>query len=188
MPKGWNWFKFDKMNIRAIAKRSRIKLRSMPTISTFGYAWYKFIRGIKWLDFLDYIDYHKPKCLAELQAKIGYRPYPYKHYESIFTRFYQGYLLPQKFGVDKRRLHLSTLICSGQMTRQEAKTLLEHSPYPDEDDLKSDIDYFLKKMKWSDQDLKNYLERPQRPHNSFASEADCATKLNTFYKNIMARV
>ncbi len=187
MPKGWNWFKFDQMNIRAIAKRSRVKISSMPTISTLGYAWYRFVRGIQWLDFLDYMDYHKPRCLAELQEKIGYRPYPYKHYESIFTRFYQGYLLPKKFGVDKRRLHLSTLICSGQMTRQEAKELLAQSPYPDEDDLKSDIDYFLKKMKWSEQDLSSYLTRPPKLHEGYGSEAILAGKLNRLYKMLWAK-
>ncbi len=153
MPTQWNWFKFDKKNIHAIAHRNNVKIKSMPTISVLGYAWYRFVRRVEWVDFLDYVDYYKPICLQELQEKIGYRPYPYKHYESIFTRFYQGYLLPQKFGVDKRRLHLSTLICSGQLTRVEAKQLLGESPYPDIDDLKSDIDYFLKKMNWSEGDL-----------------------------------
>ncbi|MGP1717937.1 MAG: N-acetyl sugar amidotransferase [Methylophilus sp.] len=181
MPKGWNWFKFDQTNIKAIAKKSNAKLNSMPTLSVLSYAWYRFVRGIQWLDFLDYIDYHKPTCLAEIQEEIGYRPYPYKHYESIFTRFYQGYLLPQKFGVDKRRLHLSTLICSGQMTRAKATELLAHSPYPDEDDLKSDIDYFLKKMKWSEQDLADYLTRPAKSHADYASEYLQAQKLKKIY-------
>ncbi len=187
MPKGWNWFKFDQTNIKAIARRSGAKLNSMPTLSVLSYAWYRFVRGIQWLDFLDYVDYHKPTCLAEIQDKIGYRPYPYKHYESIFTRFYQGYLLPQKFGVDKRRLHLSTLICSGQMTRAEAKVLLTHSPYPDEDDLKSDIEYFLKKMKWQASDLSNYLSRPPQAHDYFPSEFVLANKLNQLYKKIIKK-
>lgn len=181
MPTQWNWFKFDKKNIYAIADRSKVKIKSMPTISVFGYAWYRFVRHIEWVDFLDYVDYYKPTCLQELQAKIGYRPYPYKHYESIFTRFYQGYLLPQKFGVDKRRLHLSTLICSGQMTRGEAKKLLGELPYPDIDDLKSDIDYFLKKMNWTQLDLDDYLSRAQTPHSFYSSDAKTASKLNQFY-------
>lgn len=187
MPKGWNWFKFDQTNIKAIAKKSFVKLNSMPTISVLDYAWYRFVRGIQWLDFLDYLNYHKPTCLAELQDKIGYRPYPYKHYESIFTRFYQGYLLPQKFGVDKRRLHLSTIICSGQMTRVEAKELLAQSPYPDEDDLKSDIDYFLKKMKWSINDLSSYLSRPPQPHDNYSSELVVANQLNRLYKKYLKK-
>ena len=182
MPTQWNWFKFDKKNIRAIARRSNAKIKSMPTLSVLEYAWYRFVRRIQWIDFLDYVDYYKPKCLQELQEKIGYRPYPYKHYESIFTRFYQGYLLPKKFGVDKRRLHLSTLICSGQMKREEAKKLLEESPYPDVDDLKSDIDYFLKKMNWSENDLDLYLARRPIPHEQYPSESSTAQKLNRLYK------
>lgn len=188
MPKGWNWFKFDQLNIRAIAKRNQVKLKSMPTISTFGYLWYRFVRKVKWIDFLDYIDYHKPTCLVDLQEKIGYRPYPYKHYESIFTRFYQGYLLPQKFGVDKRRLHLSTLICSGQMTRDEAKRLLEQSPYPDEDDLLSDIEYFLKKMKWSEWQLDQYLLRHGKPHTAYSSEVNVWDTLVKFYSKYFRKI
>lgn len=186
MPTQWNWFKFDKKNIHAIAHRNNVKIKSMPTLSVFGYAWHRFVRRIQWVDFLDYVDYYKPTCLQELQDKIGYRPYPYKHYESIFTRFYQGYLLPQKFGVDKRRLHLSTLICSGQMTRVEATQLLSQSPYPDIDDLKSDIDYFLKKMNWSQNNLDQYLARKPVPHENYPTESFKAKKLNTLYKKTIS--
>jgi N-acetyl sugar amidotransferase len=188
MPTQWNWFKFDKRNIHAIARHHHAKIISMPTISVFGYAWYRFVRRIQWVDFLDYVDYYKPTCLQELQDKIGYRPYPYKHYESIFTRFYQGYLLPQKFGVDKRRLHLSTLICSGQMDREEAKQLLRKSPYPDEDDLKSDIDYFLKKMNWVQNDLDQYLARSPVIHGKYPSEFLIAQKLNKLFKHAISLI
>ena len=127
---------------------------------------------LMWLGFRrEFIEYDKQRCIDLLMREIGYRPYPYKHYESVFTRFYQGYLLPMKFGVDKRRLHLSSLICSGQMTRERAVELLSQSPYPDPDDLRADIDYFLKKMGWSQQDLDAYLARPERPHTDFRSEA-----------------
>lgn len=186
MPTQWNWFKFDKKNIHAIARHHHVKIKSMPTVSVFGYAWYRFVRRIQWVDFLDYVDYYKPACLEELQKEIGYRPYPYKHYESIFTRFYQGYLLPKKFGVDKRRLHLSTLICSGQISRDDAKALLNESPYPDIDDLKSDIDYFLKKMNWSQKDLDQYLARKPVPHENYPTESFKAQKLNTLYKKTIS--
>ena len=170
MPPGWNWYKFDKKNIFSLARSQGVKIRSMPTIGVIGYVWNRFFRHVEWINFLDSVDYHKPRCIAELQEKIGYRPYPYKHYESVFTRFYQGYLLPKKFNVDKRRLHLSSLICSGQMTRAQAISHLQHSPYPDEEDLYSDIDYFLKKMNWTRQDLDTYITRPGRSHLAFKSE------------------
>ncbi len=171
VPSNFNWNKFDRKNILAIARGDGVRVRSLPTIGVLGLVYHRLVHGTQWIPFLDYIDYNKQRCIDVLVRELGYRPYPYKHYESIFTRFYQGYLLPQKFGVDKRRLHLSALICSGQMSRAKAGELLAHSPYPDPDELQADIEYFLKKMNWSEQDLADYLARPERPHADFASEA-----------------
>jgi N-acetyl sugar amidotransferase len=171
VPRNYNWNKFDRKNILAIARRGGVKVRSLPTIGVGRFVWHRLARATRWTPFLDYIDYNKERCIGVLVDELGYRPYPYKHYESIFTRFYQGYLLPTKFGVDKRRLHFSSLICSGQMTRERAHELLSHSPYPDIDDLQVDIEYFLKKMGWSESDLAGYLARPERAHDDFPSEA-----------------
>ncbi len=177
VPRNFNWNKFDRKNILAIARHDGVKVRSLPTIGVWRYAFHRLVRRTRWVPFLDYIDYHKQDCIDVLVKELGYRPYPYKHYESIFTRFYQGYLLPEKFGVDKRRLHFSSLICSDQMGRSRAVELLAQSPYPDPDDLQVDIEYFLKKMDWSPQDLADYLARPPRAHDSFASEAALYAKL-----------
>lgn len=171
VPRNYNWNKYDRRNIRAIARRNGVHVKSLPTIGVWRYVWHRLARGCKWVPFLDFIDYNKQRCIDELVKQVSFRPYPYKHYESVFTRFYQGYLLPAKFGVDKRRMHLSSLICSGQMTRARANELLSHSPYPDTDDLQVDIEYFLKKMDWSQADLDAYLARPGRAHDDFPSEA-----------------
>lgn len=101
---------------------------------------------------------------------MSFRSYPYKHYESVFTRFYQGYLLPRKFGVDKRRLHLSTLIISGEMSREEAESYLGQEAYPMASDREADIKYFLKKMKWTSEKLDAYLSRPSRSHGDFPTD------------------
>jgi N-acetyl sugar amidotransferase len=170
MPGNFAWYKFDRKNILALARRSKAKVRSMPTIGVTGFVWNRYVSGIQWVPFLDYVDYNKQVCMDVLVKEVGYRPYPYKHYESIFTRFYQGHLLPKKFGVDKRRLHFSSLICSGQMRRAEAAELLRQSPYPDPDQLDADIDYFLKKMGWTQAELDVYLRRPERTHDSYPSE------------------
>ena len=187
VPRNYNWNKFDRKNILAIARHDNVKVRSLPTISVARYVWHRLIRGTQWVPFLDFVDYNKQRCIDVLVEEIGYRPYPYKHYESIFTRFYQGYLLPTKFGVDKRRLHLSSLICSGQMSRDEAEKLLIHSPYPDPDDLLVDIEYFLKKMNWSEEDLAAYLARPERAHDTFASEAALYDTLLQLQKRFLPR-
>ncbi|MFS2023591.1 N-acetyl sugar amidotransferase [Massilia sp. CT11-137] len=179
VPRNYNWNKYDRKNIFAIARRNKTRVRSLPTIGVAGFVYHRLLRGTKWVPFLDYIDYNKQSCIDLLVKELGYRPYPYKHYESIFTRFYQGYLLPKKFGIDKRRLHFSSLICSGQMTRDYASELLQHSPYPDPDDLDADIDYFLKKMGWSQGDLDEYLRRAPRAHDTYASEAHWYAKLQS---------
>jgi hypothetical protein len=87
-----------------------------------------------------------------------------------FTRFYQGFILPTKFGVDKRRLHLSTLIMNGDMTRDEALAALDGIPYESEKLLRSDTTYFLKKMGWSREKLADYLARPGKPHDAYPTE------------------
>ena len=111
-------------------------------------------------------------CWARWQSKqkYAYKRYPYKHYESVFTRFYQGYILPEKFDVDKRKLHLSTLVMSGQMTRDQALAHLQDSPYASPEELDRDRKYFLKKMGWSEGQLEEYLRRPGKPHDAYPSE------------------
>ena len=185
VPRNYSWNKFDRKNILAIARRDSVKVRSLPTIGVWRYVWHRLVRATRWVPFLDYIDYNKQRCIDVLVEKVGFRPYPYKHYESIFTRFYQGYLLPEKFGVDKRRMHLSSLICSGQMTRERAKELLSQSPYPDPDGLQVDIEYFLKKMGWSEKDLADYLARPERAHDAFGSEAGLYARLLQLQKRFL---
>ena len=182
-PEGWNWLKLDKKNIKAIARSGGVKrLDTFPAIGLFEFIWFVAVKKIRWVSFLDYIDYNKEEALLALEKDYGYKRYPYKHYESVFTRFYQGYLLPTKFNVDKRKLHLSTLIASGQITREEALKSLEGIPYPSQQDLQQDISYFLKKMNWTQADLDNYEKRPQRSHLEFASERPLWQKLKRYYR------
>jgi N-acetyl sugar amidotransferase len=170
-PKNWNWFKYDKRNIKALGKRfGQVRIRTFPAIGTLGFVWHELVRGIRWIPFLDYFEYNKAQALDRLQRDFGYKPYPYKHYESIFTRFYQGYILREKFGVDKRRLHLGTLVASGQLERSTALKDVEGIPYPSEKALEEDKKYFLKKMGWTADQLAAYLRRPEQSHRSYGSE------------------
>jgi N-acetyl sugar amidotransferase len=170
MPANWNWFKFDKKNIFALAKRAGVEIDTFPSIGTLDYVMNKVVRRIRWVPFLDYIDYFKPRCTQELVDAVGYRTYGYKHYESIFTRFYQGHILPVKFGIDKRRLHLSTLIMSGQLSREDAMRTMEKIPYSSETALQEDIDYFVKKMGWTKEAFAEYMARPEIPHTRYGTE------------------
>jgi N-acetyl sugar amidotransferase len=171
IPRSWNWHKFDKKNIVEIGKRFRnVKIDTFPAIGTIYFIYSKYVKGIQWVPFPDYFKFNKVDVMKMLEAEYGYKPYPYKHYESIFTRYYQGYLLPIKFNVDKRRVHLGTLVAAGQLSRDLAIRDLEDIAYETQAQLEQDEQYFLKKMGWSKKDLEDYLARPEQPHSAYPSE------------------
>ena len=188
MPAGWNWCKRDRRNILAIWRRfgDGGRLRTFPAVGTAHELYYSCARGIEWLSFLDYFEYDKARSLALLAERYDYKPYPYKHYESVFTRFYQGYILPKKFGVDKRRVHFSSLVMSGQLSRADALASLQHSPYPSEEALEQDIAYFIKKMGWTRQRLEEYLARPAKPHAMYGSEKPAYELLMPISQRLMS--
>ena len=180
-PKGWNHLKFDRRNIVGIARKfGNVKIDTFPSIGVFGYIYHEFIRKIRWVSFLDAMDFKKEDALVELEKNYGYKRYPYKHYESVFTRFYQGHILIKKFGVDKRRNHLSTLVAARQMERSEALSSLESIAYPSQKDLDKDRAYFLKKMSWTSDQLETYLSTPGKPHSDYPSEEP----LYNFFKSV----
>jgi N-acetyl sugar amidotransferase len=171
LPKNWSWFKNDAKNIKYLGKKFRNqKLKTFPAYGTFNYIYCEILKKIKWVTFLDYFEYKKEDALELLMKKYDFKPYGYKHYESIFTRFYQAYILPKKFGVDKRKLHLSNLIVTKQLERNEAISMLEKSPYPSPEQEKKDLEFFLKKMDWSHHDLANYIKRKPIEHSFYKSE------------------
>lgn len=183
IPPGWNWYKYDVKNLVSIAKQfGNVKIRTFPKFSTLNLLFNSQLLGIKWVSFLDMLEYDKADVLRKLESEFGYKPYPYKHYESIFTRFYQGYILPKKFNVDKRRLHFSTLILTGQMSRTDAVNNLSEIPYSTKRELQNDIDYFLKKMRWSNIQLEQYLNRPERGHYEFPTEISTRNMLKRIRK------
>lgn len=185
IPKTWNWFKFDKKNIKCIGKLGSVrKLKTFPAIGTLDFIYYRFFKKVKFYQFLDYFPYNKFEAIAAMKEEFGFKPYPYKHYESIFTRFYQGYILPEKFGVDKRRVHLSALIMAGQISREDAIALLKERPYPDAKDEMADLEYFLKKMKWTQSDFDNYMKRPEKEHKLYGSEKE----LWNFFEKILLSI
>ena len=188
LPAAWNWYKRDKRNILAIAKQfGNIKIKTFPIISTVDNLINQFGYKINWEPFLNYLPYNKELALNRLERDFGYKPYPYKHYESVFTRFYQGYILPRKFNVDKRLSHLSTLIMSGQMRRDTALEALRNIPYESQDRLDEDISYFLKKMGWSRQQLDDYILRPQVPHSAYPTERPLNDFLSTRLRQLLPR-
>jgi N-acetyl sugar amidotransferase len=189
IPPKWNWHKADKRNIVAISRRfGGPRLKTFPSVSTWSLIRYWVVDRIRWISFLDYLDYRKLEALKVLESEFGYKAYPYKHYENIFTRFYQGFLQPHKFGVDKRKPHLSSLIMSGEMTREDALRQASGIAYPSEKEMEADRRYFMKKMGWSEEKFEDYMRRPEKPHTAYPSEAGLYEKLLKLYRSLNLKV
>src|SRR6185436_12737887 len=125
----------------------RGQLKTFPHIGFFTY--YRRLLMHRRVDILNYIDYNKAEAMQILEQELGWEYYGGKHYESVYTRFYQGYVLPEKFGIDKRKAHLSTLVCSGQITRNQALEELKAPIYP-AGLLDQDRRFVLKKLELSE--------------------------------------
>ncbi len=169
LPKSMRWSKLDVANIKAIHKKyGNVKLKTFPLLGFFKYLYYLKVKKIKMVSPLNYMEYNKKQVKEFIQKELGWRDYGGKHYESIFTRFYQGYVLPEKFKVDKRKAHLATLINSGQITREEALEELKEPPY-DPQQLKIDKEYVIKKFDITEIEFENYMNLPVRSHLDFDS-------------------
>ncbi|MBI4685916.1 MAG: N-acetyl sugar amidotransferase [Nitrospirae bacterium] len=168
LPRKWVYLSRDVRNLSAIHKTyGQIPLRKYPTISFIKDLYYVYHK-IKRIDLLYYLDYNKQEAMKVLEENVGWRYYGGKHYESIWTRFFQGYYLPVKFNIDKRRAHLSTLVVTGQITRIEALEELKKDPYPT-DLLNTDMEFVLKKLGISKQEFEDIMKSPIRNHREFAS-------------------
>jgi N-acetyl sugar amidotransferase len=170
-PAGWVYKnKLDLINLRAIHKKfGDRKLKNLPRLGLFERYFYENIQAIQTVNLLDLISYNKKNAMREVESELSWRDYGGKHYESIFTRFYQGYYLPVKFGIDKRKAHLSNLILSGQITREEALAELLRPSYSQKDQLE-DLDYVLKKLEFSSEEWLNIMKSPTVSHDFFDNE------------------
>ena len=117
---------------------------------------------------LNYMPYDKASALNELEETVGYKPYPRKHGESLFTKLFQNYYLPDKFGMDKRRPHFSSLIVSGQMSRGEALAKLEEPLYGPAE-LEIDITYFCKKLRITREEFDALMKAPIHHYSDFSN-------------------
>jgi N-acetyl sugar amidotransferase len=167
-PTSWHGSAMDAINLKAIHKKyGERKFKNYQTISFFEYYfWYPFVKKMRVLRPLNYIHYNKAEALEELVKTVGYKPYPRKHGESVFTKWFQNYYLPIKFNMDKRLPHLSSLIVSGQMTREEALHKLEEPLY-DPAELEIDINYLCKKLRISRQEFDGFMNAKAHDYSEF---------------------
>lgn len=167
-PRSWHGSAMDAINLRDIHRQYGTRtLKRYRTISFFEYyVWYPLVKKMRTLRPLNYMPYDKASAIEELQREIGWKAYGRKHGESLFTKLFQNYYLPVKFGFDKRKPHLSSLIVSGQMTREQALAELE-KPLYDPTELELDIEYFCKKLRISRSEFQSLLEAPPRHYSEF---------------------
>lgn len=162
LPEKWGYGYFDWTYVKDVHRRFGTSgLSTYPHFSLLRLFYYVFIRRIRMVSILNHIDYDKKQAMDVLQNKLGWVYYGGKHYESIYTRFYQAYLLPKKFNIDKRKAHYSNLILSGQMSRDEAVQAMALPVYPAEL-LEEDREYAIKKLELSPAEFDAIIASPNK--------------------------
>jgi len=169
MPKTWNYLKTDLMNIKNIHSRfGKNTFQNIPTNGIFQQLYYKSC-GIESVPLLYYTDYVKNDVITRLKNEIGWQDYGGKHFENIYTRFYQGYVLPYKFGVDKRKAHLSNLVFSKQISLEDAENEYNNNNYT-HSMMKSDFEFIAKKLDFSSDEFENILNKENIPHEFYGAD------------------
>ena len=177
MPPNFTHYKLDAINLKAIHKKfGTLKLKKFPIIGPIKLWISNKLYKVQFESPLDLIEYNKAEVKDILINKLGWRDYGGKHYENIFTKFYQGYILPEKFKVDKRKAHLSTLVCSGQITREQALEEIKLPAYK-LDELENDKEFFAKKMELSMDQFNSIMAEPIKRHTDFPSYINVINKL-----------
>ncbi len=176
MPPTWAYGHIDWLYIKSINRKfGTRKLKSYPRLTPLFFAYYTFIKRVRIVSILNYLPYEKSEAMKILQDELGWKYYGGKHYESIYTRFYQGYILPKKFGIDKRKAHLSTLIFSNQLSREEALEELTKPIYPP-GMLEEDMAFTIKKFELTDDSFRQIMELPTKTYRDYPNQSKLIAK------------
>lgn len=152
-------------------KYGTMKLKTLPMCGMFkAHLYYRYIKGIKVVKPLDMIPYTKSEAINMLKEKFEWEPYANKHYESVFTRFYEGYWLIKKFGYDKRKCHFSSLILTEQMEREVALDIINNPPY-DEKQAMEDLEYVAKKLGLSKDNFIKLMNEKNKNYTNYKNSA-----------------
>jgi len=183
MPQSWLYRKMDFTNLKDIHDQyGKRKLKTYPTFDFKKYVYYSALLKLTPVSILNYIPYNKQEVKEIITRELNWRDYGGKHYESVFTKFYQAYILPYKFHIDKRKAHLSTLICSGQITKEDALKEME-KPLYNPDELVADKEYVLKKFGLSEAEFEAIMQLPVKKHTDFKTDK----RLKDGYMNFMEK-
>ena len=169
MPGSWGYDHMDLPNMLDIYKKcgSGRNLETYPMLTFREFAMYHFIKRIEYLSLLNYVTYRKESIKPFLTEQLGWKDYSGKHGESMFTYFYQSYILPRRLKVDKRRAHLACLICSGEITREEALGELEKPLYSSRQEEQEAIEYVAKKLGLTVEQFEALLDLPVKSNYDY---------------------
>jgi len=170
-PKEWIYYGTDMSFISDVRKKhGTMKMEKYPWSGVFYHKFYlKYFKRINVVRPLNYMPYNKEGVKVLLLKKYGWKEYPQKHFESRFTRFYEGYWLPTRFGYDTRRVQLSSLIVTGQMTRTHALDELDRPPY-DSEGISDDIEFVANKLDISVDELMAYHAMPKKSFRDYKNQ------------------
>jgi N-acetyl sugar amidotransferase len=168
MPENWGYQAMDYRHLKSIHKKfGEKKIKDYPHVNFFKrYIYYTLIKKMKIINPLNYIDYRKDSAIETMKRELGWQYYGGKHYESRFTKFFQSYYLPMKFNFDKRRAHLSSLIISGQISRDEALGKMKENLYS-EYEIGNDLEFVAKKLDWSPREFRSIIDLAPTRHQDF---------------------
>ncbi len=167
-PMEWLYYGTDMAQLKDIIRRyCTIPLKTYPFSSVLRHKFYlKFIRGIHVVKPLNYMPYNKEAAMELLNKEYGWVPYPQKHFESRFTRFFEGYWLPKKFGFDTRKVQFSSLILTGQMTRENALEKLKEPAIPIEE-AQHEFEYIASKLGITTSELQMYFDAANKSYKDY---------------------
>lgn len=165
----WAYGHSDWRYVKDVHRRfGRSKLRTYPYFSLLFLVYANLIRRVRTVSILNYINYDKNEAMRVLTQELGWQYYGGKHHESIYTRFYQGYVLPKKFGIDKRYGHLSDLINAGQITRGQALEEIKQPPYPKKQQ-QEDLIYVTKKLGFTSEAFEKIMKLPIQGYRDYSN-------------------
>lgn len=170
-PLEWHYHASDLVQMLDIHRRFGTRpLKTFPMSNILKHkVYYRFFKGVRVIKPLDYVPYVKADAMRLLAERYGWQTYPQKHFESRFTKFYEGYWEPMKFGIDKRKAQFSSLILTKQMTRAEALERLAEPPY-DEAGIKHDFQYIATKLGITVSELQGYLDAPNKTYRDYKNQ------------------
>ncbi len=162
-PMEWFYYGTDMVqNNDIIHKFGTVKMETYPFSSIFRHKIYlKYFKGVNVVKPLNYMPFIKEDALSLLEKEYGWKPYPQKHFESRFTKFYEGYWLPERFGYDTRKVQYSSLILTGQMTREDALKKLKKPAY-NPDTIEDEFNYIATKLGITPEELRHYFVMPKK--------------------------